>query len=171
MRKLASTVILHNPFVNFVPFVVFFPSQNQKELRVMNYNVASLQPVPLGLGRLRELAGIVRAIRGLVEPITSPEGLRKAIDLVVRLARLLGVDASLLDRLQSILDDESLLRMVLAILQYVSGIAGGAEERGALRVALADTRQVVRVEAAALVDWLPLVIALLNLLREIRGER
>ena len=123
-----------------------------------------LPPAALSLSsKLRELLDLLAALRDLREPLTSPEGLRVSLELLLRLAEFAGVDRAWTDRVRSILDDPRAFDIVLAIVRYLHG--------------LMDTEQVVQsiadrdatdVAAQDFLDWLPLILEIMALLREFR---
>ncbi len=119
--------------------------------------------------KIRELIDVIASLRDLSEPITTPEGLRQTVELLARVARLVGIDPAWIDRLLSILDDEATFRVVLAVvhfvLQNVSRIAVG----GAVRISLTEDDD-VHLTAHAFVDWLPLVMQIINLLGQLRAH-
>ena len=121
------------------------------------------------LAPLRELLRLWLQLREIDEPLTTLEGLRQTLRLIARLAELVGVDGALVERLLAAVDDDTVLRIVLAIVQYATGLieARGAEQ-GSLRMTLLEDGHEVRVEPQSLIEWLPLVLGLLNLLRQLR---
>jgi len=123
------------------------------------------------LAPLRELLQLWLSLRDISEPLTSPEGLRKTLELIARLGELVGLDESIINRISTLLDNPAALNVVLAIVQYVLGVVGGRSQQGDLRVTLLESREEVVVDSQSLVEWLPLVISLLNLLREIRRSK
>ena len=119
--------------------------------------------------KIRELLDVLAALRDLSEPITTPAGLRQTIDLLARVARLVGVDPQWTDRLLSILDDEATFRVVLAIVHFVLNSVARKAEGGAIRITLAEDDD-VHLTAHAFTDWLPLVMQFLNLLSQLRAQ-
>ena len=103
--------------------------------------------------------------------LTSPEGLRRAVELVLRLGELLGLDAAWLDRLRPIVTDDGVLRIVLAVWQFVLGARHGVDADEAVRCQVAGVETPVVVTQQALADWLPIVVQLISLLRIVRGTR
>ena len=120
----------------------------------------------LGLNsKLRELLDLLAALRDIREPLTSPEGLRASLELLLRLAEFAGVDRTWTDRLRTILDDPRAFDIVLAIVRYLHG--------------LIETEQVIQsiaehnateVAAQDVLDWLPLILEIIALLRELRRQ-
>ena len=130
----------------------------------------SIERVPLNrLGKIRDLLSLLGAIRDITEPLTTAGGLRQALSLLSSLADLVGIDPVWSERLASVLRDEGVFNIVLAIIQYVSGAAGKEAADHSIRVRVADAGQEVIVDEQSFAAWLPLVIQLLSLLRQIRG--
>jgi len=121
------------------------------------------------LGTLRDLLALLAALRDLREPVTSPAGLRQSIALLLRLAELVGVEPAWIERLRKILDDPGAFNIVLAVVQYALGLAA-REAAGTVRLAGCESDEGVEVTAEALAEWLPPVIQIVGLLRQIRGE-
>ncbi|MEX2119302.1 MAG: hypothetical protein WD847_06895 [Pirellulales bacterium] len=57
--------------------------------------------------RFRELLRLLAALRDISEPLTTPEGLKKAIATLLELAVFLGLDRELVERIRSILSDDA----------------------------------------------------------------
>lgn len=114
-------------------------------------------------GRLRELLELLAALRDLQGPITTPEGLRGALAVLEQLAALLGADDDWLAWLRRFSQDDALLRIAAAVVEYLWS-RRAAEAAGASWAAQ-------DVDALALQDWLPLLIELLELLRALQGSR
>lgn len=116
------------------------------------------------LGRLRDVLELLAAVRELDAPLDSPEQFRKLVGLVVRLGGLFGLDDAWLRRWELLLTDDDLVQVVLAIAHYVLNRVSPASEQssGASFVAHSIDRQ-------SYVDWLPLVVELLRIVRQIRG--
>lgn len=139
---------------------------------------ATLAPFAFGqLGRLRELLDVIEEIRKVPDPLTSLDGLKRTLELVLRLAELAGVEKSWLDRLRKILADEAILRVVLAVTQYALGLVGFDSDGPTLRATVliregADgaSREEIVVDAEGFIEWLPLVLQLIRLVLKLRGE-
>jgi hypothetical protein len=116
------------------------------------------------VGELLDLVGDFRDLQGELD---SPEGFRRAAELTLRLAELLGVDGAWIERLRALLAEESTFRLALALVQFVLHRAGRKAEAGAIRVSLAE-RDEVHLTAHAFLDWLPLVMEIVNLVRRIQ---
>jgi hypothetical protein len=132
---------------------------------------AALSPEPRSsrLAKLQDLLALLAALRELRDPLTSADGLRQAVALLVRLAELLGIDDAWTERVRSIVLDPGVFNIVLAVVQCLAGMALRDEMQDAVRVLLADDHEVL-VDAQGLIDWLPLVFQIIALLRQLRGE-
>ena len=121
------------------------------------------------LGQMHDVLALIGRIRQLQEPITSPDGLRQTIELVLHFAQLLGVSGELTDRLRQILADENVFQIVLSIVRFLLGMAGGESPAGNLRASF-DVGNTRRIEQQDLLSWLPIVVQIINLIRLIRGD-
>jgi hypothetical protein len=121
--------------------------------------------------RLRELLQVISDLQDIDAPLTSPEGLRRAVELVLKLGELLGLDAAWLDRLRPILADDGVLNIVLAVWQFVLGARHEFSSDDAIRCRVAGVEGPVVVTQQSLADWLPIVVQLISLLRIVRGAR
>jgi hypothetical protein len=131
-----------------------------------------LAQVPLGgLSKLRDLLSLLGDIRNITDPLTTADGLKRALTLILQLADTLGLDPGWTDRLTAILGDQGVFNVVLAIIQYLTGIAGAERSDNTIHVQLSASDQEVIVDEASFVAWLPLVIQLISLLRQIRGNQ
>ncbi|MEX2141326.1 MAG: hypothetical protein WD894_18820 [Pirellulales bacterium] len=120
------------------------------------------------LGVLRDVVELIGRIRQIQQPITSADGLRQTLELILHFAELLGVSGELTDRLRQILADENVFQIVLGIVRFLLGAAGAETETGQLRAMFADGTSVV-VEPQDFLSWLPIVVQIINLIRLIRG--
>lgn len=118
------------------------------------------------LTRLRDALDLVAAIREMKDPFGSPEDFRRLLTLVVRLAEQFGLEPSWLERWESLLNDDRLTQVVLAVAQYVLGILNGRE-----RTVSPQSTQPVVVGAQLYAEWLPLVLELLRVVLSLRGAQ
>ena len=137
----------------------------------MNESIMLVQAPLGGLSKIRDLLSLIGAIRDITSPLTSAEGLRQTLNVLLRLADALGVDPAWSNKLATILRDEGVFNVVLAIIQYLMGVAGKEGADNALRVRVAASGQEVIVEESSFATWLPLVIQLISLVRQIRGHQ
>jgi hypothetical protein len=128
--------------------------------------------------KLRELLDLLADLRAIREPLTTPEGLRASLELLLRLAEFTGIDRTWTDRVRSVLDDPRAFDVVLAVVRYLHGLVAPddvarliAQRDAAANDAVAMTKLLTPdadVAAQAFIDWLPLVFELVALLRELR---
>lgn len=132
----------------------------------------ALAPAPLGsLSKLRDLLGLLADIRAITAPLTSADGLKQALTLVLHLADVIGVDPAWSNRLAAILADPGVFNVVLAIIKYLSGVAGAEKSDNTIRVQPSASEPEVIVDETSFLAWLPVVIQLVSLLRQIRGNQ
>ena len=117
--------------------------------------------------KIRELLALLAELRDIAEPLTSAAGLRQSLELLLRLAEMVGVDPAWTDKLRAILDEPGVFAIVLAIVQYALGVAAARATDEAVHMAAANGD--VQLHAADFAAWLPLVIQVIHLLRELRG--
>lgn len=115
--------------------------------------------------RLRDFLSLLAAVRELREPLTSEQGLRAALEILARVAELLAIDPDWIQRVRLALANERVFRIVLAIVQYVASLIG--EQSGPSAAALEV--DALSLDAQTFSHWLPLVLELLTLWRQLRG--
>ncbi|MBL8830715.1 MAG: hypothetical protein JNM18_27320 [Planctomycetaceae bacterium] len=120
------------------------------------------------LQRLSRLAKLMQLLRTFSGPLTTPENLRQALNTLLEVAGLVGLDDEWVNRLEQILSDENVFQIVLAVVRALSGWSGAVDSGNQLRVS--SVSQQVTVHAQSFVDWLPIVVQLLQLLRQLRGD-
>lgn len=120
------------------------------------------------LVRLRDALDLVAAIREMRDPFATPEEFRKLLALVVRLGEQFGIEPSWLERWESLLTDDRLVQVVLAVAQYVLSILNRSSTNAS---STAQTPQTVVVGAQAYSEWLPLVLELLRIVLSLRGAQ
>jgi hypothetical protein len=121
------------------------------------------------LNKIREILATIRSIRELADPITTATGLQQAIALLEQLATQLGVNPQWIQDLNTILANPTVFNDVLAIVQYLSGLAGHEQPNGTLQVTLAGTQTAVTVDPQGFLNWLPLIAQILSILSQIRA--
>lgn len=117
------------------------------------------------LAKLRDVLDLVAAVRDLDDPFGSVEQFRKLVDLVMRLGVFFGVDPTWLDRWEAILTDDELVGAVLAVVRYVLSLT----TKSATASRATDALPAVVIDRQSYVDWLPLVIELLQIALRLRG--
>ena len=132
----------------------------------------SIAQVPLGgLSKLRDLLSLLADLRNITAPITTADGLRQTLTLILHLADTLGIDPAWSNRLAAILSDQGVFNVVLALLRYLTGVASAEQVSDALHVQSAANESTAIVDEASFVAWLPVVLQLISLLRQIRGNQ
>lgn len=120
------------------------------------------------LDRLTEVLRLMNLVREMGD-ITSPEGLRKAIQLVLELATRIGLDQKFIERLKTILGNDTEFQIVLVIVRYLSGLLHHTSEPAdaRLRFTSLDGNSHMDVTARGFLDWLPTVLQILDLIRRV----
>ncbi len=119
--------------------------------------------------RIRHALAVISALRRVRQPFTSAQGLKQSLELLLQLGRATGVERSALAPLQRMVEDEEAFQVVWAIVQYLGGLV--CHEHGAagtLTLTARDGNQ-TSIPAAAFFRWLPLVVQVMSLLRQIRS--
>jgi hypothetical protein len=116
--------------------------------------------------KLRELLGLLDALRAIREPLHIAEGLRASLELVLKLAEFAGVDRTWTDRVRTILDNPRVFDIVLAVVRYLDGLMDG--EQAARMIAETESAGAEAFEAQDFIDWFPLILQIITLLRELR---
>ena len=120
------------------------------------------------LANLRQIVAILAQFGSIQQPLTSADGLQQTLGLVVQLANLAGLDPTWTARVQSILDDPGIFNIVLATVQYLSGLVPMAPP-GAGAPTAPVASQSLAIDEQSMIDWLPVVAELLSLIAQIRG--
>lgn len=132
---------------------------------------ASLSAPAVVAGRFAGIKGLVELLKSLGrldEPITTPAGLRRVIEVALSLGKLAGLDATWLQRMQSALDNEAVFELVLALVRLAAQAATARNHEKGLRIQTADAE--VLLSATAINEWLPIVLELIELFRLLRGR-
>jgi hypothetical protein len=117
------------------------------------------------LSDFRDFLELLVAFGQLREPLTSPTGLRQAIELFARLLELSAIESAWIERLRTVLADEHVFNIVLAIVQYLVFFLWEADEEAVLDF----TGESCGVDAPSFAAWFPLARDLLTLRRNLRG--
>jgi hypothetical protein len=131
----------------------------------MTNSHATIYPSLFQFSRLRDLFELLIDLQQMREPLTTPAGLREAIELFEHLAELLGVEPAWIERLHTILTDEHVFNIVLAIVQYLMFLLWEADEADVLDLSGSSCG----IDAQSFSDWLPQVLELITLWRYLRG--
>ena len=129
---------------------------------------AKLSPL-FRFASLRELLDLLAMLREFREPLGSPEGLRRAIDLLLKAGESLGVDPALLANLRAIADDPHVFEIALAVLRYAMSFVSQASQSV---IALDQTSDAAQTEMSTaslgVAEWFALLMQLVELLRRLR---
>lgn len=141
----------------------------------MNLTAQANPSIMLDWTRLRELVRLLAALREIRDPIETPQGLRQAIEVVLQIAALLGLDPKLLERLRAIAAEERTFNLVLAAIQFLLGliVVDGQTDDGQLRLTANGApvdQPSIEVDLRSFLDWLPFVLQIIELILRLRGE-
>jgi hypothetical protein len=119
------------------------------------------------LKAIRQMLELAASLR-LIGDLTTSDGLRRAISALLELAELLGLDPQRVQWLRGVLLDEGILNILLALVQYAWG-------RTAQTPVQADQPPLDSLGGSAelrgIEEWLPLILEILKLIRQLRGGR
>ncbi|MEX2118898.1 MAG: hypothetical protein WD847_04745 [Pirellulales bacterium] len=119
------------------------------------------------LKAIRQMLELAASLR-LIGDLTTSDGLRRAISAMLEFAELLGIDAQRVQWLRGVLLDEGVLNILAALVQYAWG-------RTTQTPAQADQPPLDSSDGSAelqgIEDWLPLILEILKLIRQLRGGR
>jgi hypothetical protein len=120
--------------------------------------------------KLRELLSLLAELREIRDPLTSAEGRRASLELLLRLAEFSGVNRAWTDRVRTILDDQRSFDVVLAIVRYLHGLIATEQVMQILAQhnTASSATTATDIHAQDFVDWLPLILEIIALLRELR---
>ena len=84
----------------------------------------------------------------------------------MRLAEIVGIDDAWSGRLRQIVTDPALFNLVLAIVQYLAHLIADKPRDAVITLADVDD-----IDAQGLAEWLPVVLEILRLLKQLRGDQ
>lgn len=145
--------------------------------------------------RIRDLLELLAGLRSIDQPLTTADGLRASLELLLRLAEFVGIEPSWTDRIRQILNDPRVFELVLAVVRYLDGFVNAAAPNDGVSAAASTGEQtaqprdintseintsdigdstindsiIATVDAQAFIDWLPIVVQILSLLNKLRG--
>jgi hypothetical protein len=114
---------------------------------------------------LRDLFDVLAMLRDFREPLASPEGLRRAVDLLLKLGESLGLDRALLAKVREFADDPHVFEIVLAVLRFTLSFVGQDPQSTIAQSTLTDD---ATAQSLSIADWFALVMQLLELLRKLK---
>src|ERR1700676_3459129 len=80
-------------------------------------------PPPLS-AKFGSLLGLLAELRAAAAALATPDGLKKAVSILVDLADALGMDAAWTARLQTLLSDQNVFEVALVIVQFLLSLLG-----------------------------------------------
>jgi hypothetical protein len=145
---------------------------------LMNATLSIPQFPPVKIAKLSSLLDLLDELRQAAASLATPEGLQNAIGLLIKIAEALGMDAAWAEQLQTILSDQNIFEVVLAIVRFLNSLLpGGGQPASATAtvasaaVASAAVPATVTLDAQAFIDWLPIVIQILQLLQQVAAGK
>jgi hypothetical protein len=122
---------------------------------------------------LRDLLDLLAMLRDAREPVTTPEGLKNAIEVLLKLGEAIGVEPALLDRVRSIAEEPHVLEIALAVLKYALSLyeftSQAAIAHGHVGHDAADHGSLT-VQSIGLAGWLAIAMQVFELLKRLRNE-
>ena len=119
--------------------------------------------------RVRQTLSLIAALRRVRQPFTTPEGFRESVQLLLHLARLIGMQSRELVPLQKIVQEEAVFQTTWGIVQYLGGLVHGEQSTQETLTLTARDGSQVAIPHQAFLRWLPVVAQLLSLLRQLRA--
>src|SRR5262249_23169508 len=139
------------------------PNHRRIPMKTLPAELATLES-SLSLPDLRTLAEILDLLAQLCnlnEPLSSPDGLRAAMDLVLQLGAAAGINANWLAWLRENLEQPPVFDIVLALAAYLSSIIEPSPKSSATRAWRNAPRAVAASDKAAptisLSQWLVVI--------------
>jgi hypothetical protein len=123
------------------------------------------------LGIVQQVLTLLADIRNLAQPLASAAGLQQALNSLVQLASLLGVNAAWIARVQSILADPTIFNVVLLIVQKVLGASSSVGSAEPTSSQAPTQAAAVVLDEQTLAQWLPFISEIISLIRQIRGAQ
>ncbi len=130
-------------------------------------HAANLSPL-LRFVSMRDLLDLFTLLRDFREPLASPEGLQRAIQLLLKIGESLGIDPALLARLRSIAEEPHVFEILLAVLRYALSLFDQTPQSTGDDTV---TRDNISIQSLSLADWFAIVMQLIELLRRLRQQQ
>jgi len=125
-------------------------------------------PPPLS-AKFGSLLGLLAELRAAAAALATPDGLKKAVSILVDLADALGMDAAWTARLQTLLSDQNVFEVALVIVQFLDSLLGTSNPPP-LPGSTAAASERVTIDAQAFADWLPIVMQILQVIEQLLGK-
>ena len=124
-------------------------------------------PPPLSV-KLGSVLDWLDELRAAAAALATPDGLKRAVAILIDIAEALGLDAAWTARLQTILSDPAVLAVALVIVQFLDSLLGASgQPASATDSPATDT---VTLDAQAFADWLPIVMQILQVIEQLLGK-
>ncbi len=116
---------------------------------------------PPALSKLLQVVDLLEQLGVAAPTITTADGLRNIVNLLGQLGQLVGVDSAWTSKLQTIIADQQVFGIVLAIVQYVDSLLAAKPQAGAPAAAA------LTIDAQAFADWLPSATQIVRLVKSL----
>jgi len=126
----------------------------------------SLPPVLPSKVSLQSLLALLKKLQQLAQPLATADGLRQALEMLVQIGGAAGLNSAWIAQLQSLLSDQNAFNTVLSIIAYIESLLGSGNTTASVAAAPAE----LAIDAQTLADWLPIVLQILQLIQNIRGN-
>jgi hypothetical protein len=142
----------------------------------MNATLTIPQFPPVHTAKLSSLLGLLDELRQAAASLATPEGLQNAIGLLIKIGDALGMDPNWTEQLQTILSDQNIFGVVLVIVRFLNSLLpSGGQPASAAWVGAGSSNATppgkVSLDAQAFINWLPIVIQILQLLQQIAAGK
>jgi hypothetical protein len=124
---------------------------------------------PASLAKLRDWLDLLAALGDFNQPINSPEGLRQAIAVLLRLGETVGLDPVWLARFGAVLEDPAVFDIVLAVEKYLLRLITAAPRP--TPTTGTQPGENITIQSLSLNDWLSLIAEVLQLLGRLRATK
>ncbi len=137
----------------------------------MNATLSIPQFPPVQIAKLSSLLDLLDELRQAAASLATPAGLQSAIGLLIKIADALGMDAAWAEQLQTILSDQNIFEVVLAIVRFLNSLLPGGGQPATATVGSTAAPDRVTLDAQAFINWLPIVIQILQLLQQVAAGK
>jgi hypothetical protein len=137
----------------------------------MNATLTIPQFPPIHSAKLGSLLDLLDELRQAAASLATPDGLQNAISTLVKIANALGMDPTWTAQLQTILNDPNIFEVALVIVRFLNSLVPGggqpASAPGSVASGSATPSGKVTLDSQAFIDWLPIVIQILQLIQQV----
>lgn len=122
-------------------------------------------------GTLSELLDLLFKLSRLNEPLNTPGGLRSAVELLLRLSSLIGLDSDYVAWLRAVLDKPAVFNLVLAVVNYLLSAIEPAHPTFSANDRTQNVSTTSTTQAIPIAVWLSLIAELAQLLQKLRAKQ